>query len=112
MGKVKSYLSLIKFSHTIFAMPFALIGFFTGLTKTAYDPFSDAWRNRNAVYQQNLNMTVGWEGDSHISNDSLLGKIILGDTSPLWLSIQYFLLVVLLFIHSHMQNNYHIKELF
>jgi 4-hydroxybenzoate polyprenyltransferase len=28
MVKVKSYLSLIKFSHTIFAMPFALIGFF------------------------------------------------------------------------------------
>ncbi len=27
MGKVKSYLSLIKFSHTIFAMPFAMIGF-------------------------------------------------------------------------------------
>lgn len=27
MVKVKSYLSLIKFSHTIFAMPFALIGF-------------------------------------------------------------------------------------
>ena len=30
MGKVKTYLSLIKFSHTIFAMPFALIGFFIG----------------------------------------------------------------------------------
>lgn len=28
MSKVKSYLSLIKFSHTIFAMPFAMIGFF------------------------------------------------------------------------------------
>ena len=28
MNTVKSYLSLIKFSHTIFAMPFALIGFF------------------------------------------------------------------------------------
>ncbi|RYZ57139.1 MAG: 4-hydroxybenzoate octaprenyltransferase, partial [Chitinophagaceae bacterium] len=27
MSTVKSYLSLIKFSHTIFAMPFALIGF-------------------------------------------------------------------------------------
>lgn len=27
MLKVKNYLSLIKFSHTIFAMPFALIGF-------------------------------------------------------------------------------------
>ncbi|HEY6063932.1 MAG TPA: UbiA-like polyprenyltransferase [Chitinophagaceae bacterium] len=31
MLKVKSYLSLIKFSHTIFAMPFALIGFFLGI---------------------------------------------------------------------------------
>jgi len=31
MQTVKSYLSLIKFSHTIFAMPFALIGFFLGL---------------------------------------------------------------------------------
>ncbi len=31
MSKVKSYLSLIKFSHTIFAMPFAMIGFFLGL---------------------------------------------------------------------------------
>lgn len=28
MGTIKNYLSLIKFSHTIFAMPFALIGFF------------------------------------------------------------------------------------
>ncbi len=31
MTKIKSYLSLIKFSHTIFAMPFALIGFFLGM---------------------------------------------------------------------------------
>jgi 4-hydroxybenzoate polyprenyltransferase len=31
MPKVKSYLSLIKFSHTIFAMPFAMIGFCLGL---------------------------------------------------------------------------------
>lgn len=28
MSTVKNYLSLIKFSHTIFAMPFAMIGFF------------------------------------------------------------------------------------
>jgi len=28
MTTVKNYLSLIKFSHTIFAMPFAMIGFF------------------------------------------------------------------------------------
>jgi len=31
MSKVKSYLSFIKFSHTIFAMPFALIGFFLAI---------------------------------------------------------------------------------
>jgi 4-hydroxybenzoate polyprenyltransferase len=31
MPSVKNYLSLIKFSHTIFAMPFALIGFFLGI---------------------------------------------------------------------------------
>lgn len=34
MTKVKSYLSLIKFSHTIFAMPFALIGFFLAVMTT------------------------------------------------------------------------------
>jgi 4-hydroxybenzoate polyprenyltransferase len=31
MPTIKNYLSLIKFSHTIFAMPFALIGFFLGI---------------------------------------------------------------------------------
>ncbi|MDI9366029.1 MAG: UbiA-like polyprenyltransferase [Flavobacterium sp.] len=31
MSKVKNYLSLVKFSHTIFAMPFALIGFSLGI---------------------------------------------------------------------------------
>ncbi len=31
MSAVKNYLSLVKFSHTIFAMPFALIGFVLGV---------------------------------------------------------------------------------
>ena len=31
MTTVKNYLSLVKFSHTIFALPFALIGFFLGI---------------------------------------------------------------------------------
>jgi 4-hydroxybenzoate polyprenyltransferase len=31
MRTVKNYLSLIKFSHTIFAMPFAMIGFFLAI---------------------------------------------------------------------------------
>jgi len=53
MTKVKSYLSLIKFSHTIFAMPFALIGFFLGIAfeKGIYDN------------QWNLNKTIGWGYD-------------------------------------------------
>lgn len=34
MSEVKKYLSLVKFSHTIFAMPFALVGYFLGI-KTA-----------------------------------------------------------------------------
>ncbi len=53
MSKVKNYLSLIKFSHTIFAMPFALIGFFLPIKapEVIY-----------GVGQWNLNKTVseGW----------------------------------------------------
>ncbi|RYY97882.1 MAG: 4-hydroxybenzoate octaprenyltransferase [Chitinophagaceae bacterium] len=41
MSVVKNYLSLIKFSHTIFAMPFALIGFFL------------------AIYLNNVYLTLG-----------------------------------------------------
>lgn len=32
LSTLKNYLSLVKFSHTIFALPFALIGFFLALT--------------------------------------------------------------------------------
>ncbi|MEY3921437.1 MAG: hypothetical protein RL634_1198 [Bacteroidota bacterium] len=31
MKKIAQYLSLVKFSHTIFAMPFAIVGFFMGV---------------------------------------------------------------------------------
>ncbi len=31
---MKKYLSLVKFSHTVFALPFALVGYFLGLMKT------------------------------------------------------------------------------
>lgn len=37
MASVKNYLSLIKFSHTIFAMPFALIGFFLGMRDVVFN---------------------------------------------------------------------------
>jgi len=100
MSKVKSYLSLIKFSHTIFAMPFALIGFFIGLVYTDYNPFIDAWKNPNGVYQWNLNQSLGWNGDSQISNDSLLGKLILAESSTGWLIVQYLILVILCMVFA------------
>jgi 4-hydroxybenzoate polyprenyltransferase len=47
MTKVRSYLSLIKFSHTIFAMPFALIGFFLALQTLGY--FTGQWNLHVAI---------------------------------------------------------------
>jgi 4-hydroxybenzoate polyprenyltransferase len=35
-GSIKNYLSLVKFSHTVFAMPFALIGFSLGVAEDEY----------------------------------------------------------------------------
>jgi 4-hydroxybenzoate polyprenyltransferase len=50
MTEIKKYLSLVKFSHTIFALPFALVGFFTGLFK------------RTTYYGQwDLNKAIGWD---------------------------------------------------
>lgn len=45
MATVKHYLSLIKFSHTIFALPFALIGFFLGLFQSHFGdiPYDSPW---------------------------------------------------------------------
>ena len=53
MSSIKKYLSLVKFSHTIFAMPFALIGFCLGV------------KSPTGFYtgQANLNMTIGWGYD-------------------------------------------------
>jgi 4-hydroxybenzoate polyprenyltransferase len=42
MEKVRNYLSLIKFSHTIFAMPFAMIGFFLGISEWTF-PVVPGW---------------------------------------------------------------------
>ena len=62
--KFKNYLSLVKFSHTIFAMPFALIGFFLGLN----------YSSGLFTGQSNLNKTIGWGSD--ITN-FILWRIIL-----------------------------------
>src|SRR5665647_967381 len=34
---VRNYFSLVKFSHTVFAMPFALIGFSLAVSRDEYD---------------------------------------------------------------------------
>jgi len=49
MTKVKNYLSLIKFSHTIFALPFASIGFFLAINSGKIE--HGHW---------NLNESIGW----------------------------------------------------
>src|SRR5664279_3906626 len=36
-GKVGKYFSLVKFSHTVFAMPFALIGFSLAVSKPEFE---------------------------------------------------------------------------
>jgi len=68
MSKFKNYLSLIKFSHTIFAMPFAMIGFFLALTKGNFT--SGQW---------NLNRSIGWGWDftNFVAWEKLLIKFIL-----------------------------------
>ena len=43
MNKFKNYLSLIKFSHSIFALPFAMIGFFLAVTKNNLNEIADPW---------------------------------------------------------------------
>jgi len=59
---VKNYLSLVKFSHTIFALPFALIGFCLGLKAVEIMP---GWNIQTLevfrVKQWNLNQTIGWK---------------------------------------------------
>lgn len=39
LAGIKNYLSLVKFSHTVFALPFALIGFVLAITSN-YEPFN------------------------------------------------------------------------
>ncbi len=43
VNSVKKYLSLVTFAHTIFAMPFALIGFFLGLRAANFETLKPWW---------------------------------------------------------------------
>ncbi|HEX5655455.1 MAG TPA: UbiA-like polyprenyltransferase, partial [Chitinophagaceae bacterium] len=96
MSKVKSYLSLIKFSHTIFAMPFALIGFFLGLFTLSAIQYD--------FRQWNLNQSIGLQRDLQegilpFSKNSLVAEIALGNAT-IWTVGRYFLLVILCMVFA------------
>lgn len=61
MTTVKNYLSLIKFSHTIFAMPFALIGFFLGVFKLSNDSVPAGEPMNWAAFTQGLETIAFWK---------------------------------------------------
>jgi 4-hydroxybenzoate polyprenyltransferase len=62
VSTIKSYFSLVKFSHTIFAMPFAMIGFFLGISYTRNGASPDLYSNwpapGNAVRSRQLFLLV------------------------------------------------------
>src|SRR5258708_36069872 len=67
MNFIKKYLSLVKFVHTIFEMPFALIGFFLAI-------------KFGTTHEWNLNDTVGWRRNTNkvfYYGNQLLIKFIL-----------------------------------
>ncbi len=43
MQRVKNYLSLVTFAHTVFAMPFAFIGFALGLRAVDFETYKPWW---------------------------------------------------------------------
>ncbi len=96
MSKVKNYLSLIKFSHTIFAMPFALIGFFLG-----FKSFSDTSYN-NGQWNLNKEISLKWDLEQGVlpfSEDSLIAKIAMGE-ADVYTVVKYFLFVILCMIFA------------
>ena len=91
MSTVKNYLSLVKFSHTIFALPFAMIGFFLGIfngIKVIY-----------GVGQWNLHKAIEWEEER---NKSRLDSLFDNDEARATFThlIILFLLVILCMIFA------------
>jgi len=88
MSTARKYLSLIKFSHTIFAMPFAMIGFVLGLQ----------------LFDFAASVTPGWHTvifppSISITEDSLVFQLVAGG-NPYLLVGKYLLLVVLCMVFA------------
>lgn len=56
MSKLNNYLSLIKFSHTIFAMPFALLGFFIGVFQINKN--QNGWTTIQSYFSDNYTVFI------------------------------------------------------
>src|SRR3982751_4693944 len=70
MSTIKNYLSLVKFSHTIFALPFAMIGFFLAAVRNPLNVITG---------QSDLNNSIswGWDFTNFISWRTISIKFIL-----------------------------------
>ena len=82
---MKKYFSLVLFAHSIFALPFALIGFFLGVTTTA-NPFN--WllfvlvilcmvfaRNAAMAFNRYLDRNIDAKNPRTVTRDIPAGKI-------------------------------------
>lgn len=78
MPTVKNYLSLVKFSHTIFAMPFALIGFFV-----ASWPYILIWKVSNKL---GLSGGISWVKDNRGFGEGELKLQFMG-LENLWIKL-------------------------
>ncbi|WP_207513386.1 UbiA-like polyprenyltransferase [Longitalea luteola] len=74
MSTVKKYLSLIKFSHTIFAMPFAMIGFMLGVFALMNTGIAEA---RKSLGQQGEFVTTVFRFTPNYSRLALLFMLVI-----------------------------------
>ncbi len=73
---MKKYLSMVKFSHTIFAMPFALTGFFLGFAETReFDPLILLLVVLCMVFARNAAMGFNRWADRDIDADNVRTKV-------------------------------------
>ncbi|MGC4036519.1 MAG: UbiA-like polyprenyltransferase [Chitinophagaceae bacterium] len=96
MSTVKKYLSLIKFSHTIFAMPFAMIGFFLGLYGLSTTIYGNGQWNLNKTIALQLDLD---SGNLPFAKHSLLSEVAFGN-ADIWTVLKYFILVLLCMIFA------------
>jgi len=61
MGGIRNYLSLIKFAHTVFALPFALIGFFLGIFSFTNSEWYSIVRSQGELTASHLKWNIPYK---------------------------------------------------